>query len=82
MNNQNQQYYPYMGLEFHLVESIKAGRNQPEISDLHFEASTMYQEAVMEKDFDLKIQKIKKYKDFCKKNKIKAFSFAEKVKAK
>lgn len=77
-----QQYFPYMGLEFHLVESIKAGRNQPEISDLHFEASTMYQEAASEKNLDIKIQKIKKYKAFCKEKGIKAFSFAEKVKAK
>lgn len=76
-----QVYLPYVGMEFHLAESIKTHRSNPELSQLEFEASNMFQSAAIESDLDIKIQKIKAYKSFCKKNKLKCFRVQERVAA-
>jgi hypothetical protein len=74
-----QKYFPYMGIEFHLAESVKTHRTEPDVSQHHFEASGMFQEAQNESDLDLKKIKIQKYKQYCKEKKIKAFSLASKA---
>lgn len=74
MTAQKQPYFPYMGLEFHLAESVRTHREKPEFSDHHFRAGGLYQEAQVESDLDLKKRKIIKYKQFCKEKGIKTFS--------
>lgn len=73
-----QPYLPYMGLEFHLAESVRLHREKPDVADHHFVASGMYQEAQFEKDLDLKQRKIQKYKKYCKDKGIKTFSLTNK----
>lgn len=72
-------FYPYNALEFHINESIAnhthTDKAKADKAQAHFEASGLYQDAMNENDHDLKIMKIKKYKAFCKKNKIKAYIF-------
>jgi len=73
-----QEYFPYQGLEFHLAASIRMQRENPKEADAHYVASEMFTNIGLESDLDIKKEKIKRYKSYCKEHKIDAFSVIRK----